>query len=170
MVLENLRDLATTDDRGVSTIIGVILMVAVTIVMAGVVGGYVLNQTNNMDTAQPNTQVEFNYDAADDQIAIVHDGGDTLTTDNTGKLSVSGDIAAGDISGGAWGANLDETGGSDTSEAVLTGSIEAGDTIFDTEDDSGAVSGDVSSGDRVELVWHSPSGDSSQRLGEFQAP
>lgn len=74
-----------TDERGVSPVIGVILMVAITVILAAVIGAFVLNLGSNLGQTGPSTQLSVsdasdNYDGSSDSALaeISHKGGDQV--------------------------------------------------------------------------------------------
>ena len=71
MVLES--DQSTS--RGVSPVIGVILMVAITVILAAVIGSFVLGVG---DEVQETPTASLTYDDGE----LVHQGGDSLKTDD----------------------------------------------------------------------------------------
>ncbi|MDZ7746553.1 MAG: type IV pilin N-terminal domain-containing protein [Halobacteriales archaeon] len=74
------------DDSAVSPVIGVILMVAITVILAAVIGTFVLGLGSNISSA-PTTQFSFDYDTSGSPTAtITHDGGDSI---DPAHLSVS---------------------------------------------------------------------------------
>jgi len=87
MVVDKIRSMLSVDDRGVSPVIGVILMVAITVILAAVIGTFVLGLGDSLQqTPQANLDVE---DASDDSPAVQgeepvgvlninHGGGDSL--------------------------------------------------------------------------------------------
>ncbi|MFC7080302.1 type IV pilin [Halorussus caseinilyticus] len=93
------------DDGAVSPVIGVILMVAITVILAAVIGTFVLGLGDRVSQASPNSQFTFEYaDNASDQagatadyVNITHDGGDGVESSQL-KISVDG-VTAWDESG-----------------------------------------------------------------------
>lgn len=70
-----------TDDRGVSPVLGVALLVAMTVILAGVIGFVVLGvDSGSADAPQPKLQFQEN---ADGNIAMIHEGGDRIDTSRT---------------------------------------------------------------------------------------
>jgi flagellin-like protein len=76
------------DDRGVSPVIGVILMVAITVILAAVIGTFVLGLGDSLQQA-PQSQISvadaddtanLSADETDDVLTISHDGGDELAS------------------------------------------------------------------------------------------
>ncbi|WP_276251059.1 type IV pilin N-terminal domain-containing protein [Haloarcula rara] len=88
------------DDAGVSPVVGVILMVAITVILAAVAGSFVLGLDDSTGNVAPQVSIECN--AADD--VITHEGGDNVEGDqldvlNAGSSSKSidsGTYTAGD--------------------------------------------------------------------------
>lgn len=101
----------------------------------------------------PNADIDFDYNADSGTVTVTHDGGDSITENNTGELTIQHDGMK-----ESWGDDLSPDGNT----AVVTGSISAGDTI-------GTIS-NITSGDEITLIWNSPDGESSTTLGDFQAP
>ncbi len=64
------------DDDAVSPVIGVILMVAITVILAAVIATFVLGLGDSLSNQAP--QASFTCDGD----ALVHDGGDELDGDN----------------------------------------------------------------------------------------
>jgi flagellin-like protein len=62
-----------TDERAVSPVIGVILMVAITVILAAVIGSFVLGIGGDIEAAP---QASLQFDAQNDD--IIHNGGDSL--------------------------------------------------------------------------------------------
>lgn len=84
------------DKRGVSPVIGVVLMVAVVVILAAVIGAFVLGLGGNQ---QSTPQASFSVDSSG---ALVMEGGDTLqgeniavTLDGTDQGATGGEITAG---------------------------------------------------------------------------
>jgi len=163
------------DEGAVSPVIGVILMVAVTVVLGAVIGAFVFGIGDKLGEPAPNAQINFDYNSDNEELSIVHDGGDSITEDNTGKLTVtSSDTALFDPSAGngAWGSTFtvvtDDAGNPVPAEALPSGSTTSGDTIYTSGNTGG--SGGVSSGAVVGLQWQSAGGSQSTTLGTFEAP
>ena len=87
-------------DRGVSPVIAVILMVAVTVIIASVIGTSVLDMTNTLDESPPTAQFDFEYEERytyTDEVGsitmtavkVTHAGGDTIPTENI-DLTING--------------------------------------------------------------------------------
>lgn len=79
------------DDRGVSPVIGVILMVAITVILAAVIGSFVLGLGDSLSNSAPQASFECDGDA------LIHAGGDTLNGDN---LNASTDLSGTNYSAG----------------------------------------------------------------------
>ena len=145
------------DERAVSPVIGVILMVAITVILAAVIGTFVLGLGNNLQETSPNANFQLDYNESDTdgeyEVSAVHQGGATISSDNTGSLS----LIAGD----------QRVNASDGDQDGLP--FSSGDTLVIDETTVGA--GNLpTSGDSVRVVWTSPNGESSQSLAEGKVP
>jgi flagellin-like protein len=101
MKLQNFKAMFD-EENAVSPVIGVILMVAITVILAAVVGSFVLGLGSSSSVA-PQASFDFDYDGT--EVTITHDGGDTIDADDltvTGSSSdailvaTADDISAGD--------------------------------------------------------------------------
>jgi len=86
-----------TDDRGVSPVIGVILMVAITVILAAVIGTFVLGLGDSLGESAPTASIDsevISDDATDDvdDIEFSHKGGDTIDLDNVRFASSNGNV------------------------------------------------------------------------------
>ena len=66
------------DDSAVSPVIGVILMVAITVILAAVIASFVLGLGDTAGDAAPQVSVSCNADANE----MIHEGGDDLEPGN----------------------------------------------------------------------------------------
>ena len=137
MELETL--LQTDDDRAVSPVIGVILMVAITVILAAVIGTFVLGLGDQVDDTTPNTQLAFDVDVDDDEldgVSIEHRGGDRI---DTGALSIF----------------LIDDEGRDI--ATASGEFESGFTVGDTRSAEGFAGEEETTEEVTIRVIHNPS-------------
>jgi len=65
------------DNRGVSPVIGVILMVAITVILAAVIGTFVLNLGGDLQQT-PQAQISIDADNTNNGVDISHNGGDAI--------------------------------------------------------------------------------------------
>jgi flagellin-like protein len=143
MKLTNL--LSDSDDsRGVSPVIGVILMVAITVILAAVIGTFVLGLGDSVESA-PQASFDFSVDSSDN-VEITHRGGDNINPNNV-EIRVNGE-------------EVQATNDDDSAFTELN-SFGAGDTV---EIDSGKVG----SNDNVDIVF--TSGDRQDIIGSFTVP
>ncbi|MUW14454.1 type IV pilin [Halorubrum sp. CBA1125] len=78
----NTDTLFDADDRAVSPVIGVILMVAITVILAAVIGTFVLGLGDSLGTSQPTAQLSVSLDETADTVTIEHRGGDSIESDS----------------------------------------------------------------------------------------
>ncbi|WP_135828464.1 type IV pilin [Halorussus halobius] len=110
------------DESGVSPVIGVILMVAITVILAAVIGTFVLDLGNQVQSSSPTASFSFDESVGnDDTVQIVHDGGDTISGD---QLSVNC---------GSWSGNSISAG--DTTQCDMS-SVETVQVVWESTDGS----------------------------------
>jgi len=147
----NLKELFT-EDRGVSPVIGVILMVAITVILAAVIGAFVLGLGDQASSSAP--QASFNYDFQNESNATVtHAGGDNIDSDTI-------EVNIGDTT--AFPDNAEENA---NSSGWDNGDITTGDELELYDDDNGNFAGET-----VRIIWSNPSGGSSNTLSERTWP
>ncbi|SEH58119.1 flagellin N-terminal-like domain-containing protein [Halopenitus malekzadehii] len=140
----NLNELFT-EDRAVSPVIGVILMVAITVILAAVIGTFVLGLGDDLQNTQPTASFDFEFNSTNGT-TISHAGGDTIADGAIVTINATGDGLAGDTT---WGTP-----------------ISAGDSEHVRKSD-----GDGNwSGETVSVNWESADGSSSAQLGAQDAP
>jgi flagellin-like protein len=113
----NLTQLFTSDesDRAVSPVIGVILMVAITVILAAVIGTFVLGLGDQVQQTSPNAN--WNWDSPDDtNLDLTHEGGDPVTATNVEVTSSGVDLGTDTgttacSDGTAWGGNSEISAG-----------------------------------------------------------
>ncbi|WP_396611914.1 type IV pilin [Haloferax sp. S1W] len=69
-----------TEDRAVSPVIGVILMVAITVILAAVIGTFVLGLGDQVQETAPQASFAFDYDGTD--LVITHESGEAVNNDS----------------------------------------------------------------------------------------
>ena len=76
--------LQSNDDRAVSPVIGVILMVAITVILAAVIATFVLGLGDSLSNNAPQASFDFDPNGNSGNGAIVMTGGDELDGTNVG--------------------------------------------------------------------------------------
>jgi len=156
------------DDKAVSPVIGVILMVAITVILAAVIGTFVLGLGDQVQDTSPQASFGFDYtnpSSDGDSLTITHQSGDEIEAANV-DVVVSGASDDDDTS--------DLNQAYDWGSAPISGSgpVSAGTSI--TLDDSTIGDGTSNpldlSGASVRVVWSSSDGSSSSTLGEWSGP
>jgi flagellin-like protein len=170
------------DEDAVSPVIGVILMVAITVILAAVIGTFVLGLGDQVQSSAPNANFQFEYNADvgggttngfedpsagsptlnEDEIEVSHNGGQDVERSNL-ELQV-GSIAVNDFTTSNNGIDS----GDNWPSTLETGSTV---TIGDNSDFDGSGGADnFAAGDDVRVIWNSPSGDSSNTIGSSTVP
>jgi flagellin-like protein len=129
-----------TEDRAVSPVIGVILMVAITVILAAVIGTFVLGLGDQVDDNAPQVTLTFNYDTTGPTVNVTHDGGETLE-----------------------GSTLELVGSDSGSiNGSVSGDFSAGDKVFSNET--------YAPGETLRVVWTNPNGGSTNTIARSTAP
>ncbi|WP_425492262.1 type IV pilin [Halovivax gelatinilyticus] len=81
--------MGTDDKRAVSPVIGVILMVAITVILAAVIAAFVMDIGPGSEST-PNSQIDISVD--DDTISFSHDGGDSFQAEDV-VVNIQGEDA-----------------------------------------------------------------------------
>ncbi len=136
------------DDDAVSPVIGVILMVAITVILAAVIGTFVLGLGGEIRSNPPQAQFTFD-EASNEDLTITHDGGDKV---DVGNMNVTG---------------------SDSSTSITACQSNSGTTVWPatelTAGDSCTVpNGQLDSGETIRVTWESDDGSSSGTLATYE--
>jgi len=138
----NIKELFT-DDSAVSPVIGVILMVAITVILAAVIGSFVLNLGGSLQQNAPQASFGFDYNGTTD-VTITHESGDTI---EAARLNVTGVNS----SATEW-------------DSVASGPVSAGSSATFVASGSGFDS------ETIRVVWQSENGENSATLATSTAP
>ncbi|MCU4716804.1 type IV pilin N-terminal domain-containing protein [Halapricum hydrolyticum] len=141
-----------SDDDAVSPVIGVILMVAITVILAAVIASFVLGLGDTTQTT-PSASFDFDYDSNNNAVTITHQSGDTLTASQV-SVNVNGTDPG---SVGTNGYSFTDFSGSE---------ISSGSTATVSEGTTPPTIG----GAEITVTWQSDDGESSSTLGSFDVP
>jgi len=127
------------DDRAVSPVIGVILMVAITVILAAVIGTFVLGLGDQVQSTTP--QASFGFDQGTTDVTANKIGGDQVDIPATSVTITHESGSTIDAS------NLDVTVDGKTAYTALSDP-----DTDDIDEVGGTFSGDVSAGSSVTIV------------------
>jgi flagellin-like protein len=130
------------DERAVSPVIGVILMVAITVILAAVIATFVLDLGRDQQRA-PQASFNFEGDSTSD-VTVTHNGGDTISSDNIVFRGA-----------GTGGVTWTSTGAGASPPAV---DVNAG-----TNTDPGA-----SAAGTLRVIWSDPNSDQTSTLATYE--
>ena len=129
-----------SDDNAVSPVIGVILMVAITVILAAVIGTFVLGLGEGVQNQSP--QVTWDYEQSGSGGSI------TVTAAHTGGDSIDGD-------------NLEIK-----SDCTSTNNPFSGSTV--TAGNSGQIASSCSDGDVTRIVYNNPDSAKTSVIGKYE--
>jgi flagellin-like protein len=145
-----LKRLFTADEenRAVSPVIGVILMVAITVILAAVIGTFVLGLGDQVQQTSPNAQWDWEADSTNNELDITHEGGDPVTASNLEVTSTTNSPvnSCNDDTASNWG----------------TSEVSAGD-MCSPEDGTGTLEG------TYRLIWTADGGGQSSTLTSYES-
>jgi flagellin-like protein len=157
-------------ERAVSPVIGVILMVAITVILAAVIASFVLGLGQGNDPA-PTPTIESDF--SPDELVFSVTGGDDFDAsvaemqldvtveDSSGNSNdISADVALDDGSSSTYGSNGND--GVDIDMSDVSDDVTAGDSITVTPEDASTY--EITEWD-VQIVWN-PSDQDSQVIYE----
>jgi len=155
------------DDRAVSPVIGVILMVAITVILAAVIGTFVLGLGDQVQNTTPRASIGFDtgtYSGGTgvDYVNITHESGDAISGSNL-QVTLTG---ASTNFPADWPNTDDVTAGSEI--AVVSSDRDSGNVDANRELRSADLA-DLG-GETLRVVYDSPDSDSSSTLGKFEIP
>jgi len=182
-----IRKLLDSDDA-VSPVIGVILMVAITVILAAVIATFVLGLGEQVSSTAPQASFtfEFNeeYDGVNGALSMTHDGGDSIKQN---ELIVRGQNGTNGPNAGTnhnwnseWEIFADIGPGDNPSNTELNtpagnGDLFTGSVSGETGGESAVVSGDfiefpVNTDAELRIVYEAQRGDTSATLGTWEGP
>ena len=145
------------DDDAVSPVIGVILMVAITVILAAVIASFVLGLGDSQQQT-PQASWGFDYDSSetsagdftqqlggDGQLTIAHEGGDAIDPE---RLTLN--------DGGDDGPTADFTDAGIDSDSDMTAGTE--------------VVSQIDNDDEIDVIWTDQDEQSSTTLATYEGP
>jgi flagellin-like protein len=144
-----------TDDDAVSPVIGVILMVAITVILAAVIASFALSFADSGGSGAPQVSFDTDYNETNDNVVtLTVQSGDTFDAEN---VEFEGDLATQDDAG----IESEGEDWTDSSEFTDGDSVSAGDSV-----EVGVSGPDYV----VELVWQGDDGGDSSIIRTLEGP
>ena len=140
------------DDDAVSPVIGVILMVAITVILAAVIASFVLGLGDQNNPA-PTASFDFDFDNSNDQVTVTHEDGDEIAAAN---LFIRGEqIDASSTFGSSADQTWSNAGGVDPAAAGQSITID----LSSPSDEY-----------VIRMVWEDPDSDQTSTLSTDEGP
>lgn len=156
-----------TNERAISPVIGVVVLIAITVLLVAIGGMFVFGLTDDPEPA-PEMSFRFEYVGETNAITITVKAGRTITAANTDRLVVIVDGTNGDTRT-VWaqdgGAVVDLNDGDLRSGMSITIDDATG---TDTGDET--LPFDLESGDELRIVWQAPDDDRTFTLARDTVP
>jgi flagellin-like protein len=144
----------------VSPVIGVILMVAITVILAAVIASFVLGLGDQAQQATPQASFSFEYsEGSPNTLDVTHDGGDSIQAN---ELHIRGSTTANS------GDSIDKTWAEISSSLATTNDVTAGNSVSIDNTLSGVstLNGEYD----VRVVYEPIEGDTSATLAQDTGP
>jgi flagellin-like protein len=134
-----------TEEEAVSPVIGIILMVAITVILASIVGVFAFDVFGQNSEEAPGIIFEYDYDDGANELTIRHQNGDVVKGSSLTFKEVGGS-SPGDATPSTWGGS----------------EVQAGDT---------EAVGNVNSDAEVLIVWEQQQqGEDTAVIGTWEGP
>jgi flagellin-like protein len=170
----NIKTFLFDDDRGVSPVIGVILMVAITVILAAVIAAFVLGLGDTNSTA-PSVTWDYDYDESDGTLTITNTGGDSFDPARV-ELQFDGldDTGTDGSNGTLSSVELDATSSddADVSSTSISDPSQAGQsvTIDLTGDNGNGPNAGGTTDFELDITFTSEDGGTSSTIGGTTGP
>lgn len=102
MAQQTIADGLTADDRGVSPVVGVVLLVAITVLLAATVGTMVMGFADDIGgpEGEPDANMSIAVDGLNESVTVTHEGGDDLEAE---RLRIDGDVEGAPVTWDEYG-------------------------------------------------------------------
>lgn len=149
---------ATANERGLSPVVGVILLVGITVLLAATAGAMVL-ELDGQPTSPPQAAFDFEYgaDGSNDSLTVGHVSGNTIPAANVEVVVASARNGSGTVT---TRRDWNELASDDVSE------VGSGMSVTVSRDTLGYSRLSLSRAD-VTVVWTAPNGDQTFVLSEW---
>ncbi|MFC7175839.1 type IV pilin N-terminal domain-containing protein [Halosegnis marinus] len=176
----DLKQLFSEEDA-VSPVIGVILMVAITVILAAVIGTFVLGLGDQVQSSAPNANFQFQYEdtnlngTATIETTVTHNGGQDVDSSAVevqigGETAYATQVASNEIQTTDGFTGTLSTGSTASFNATNAGSPAANAKVVDSAGTFTNGFTAISGGDTVRVIWTSPNGGSSNTIGSSTVP
>jgi len=160
----------SADDKAVSPVIGVILMVAITVILAAVIGTFVLGLGDTANSRIPQADYQASYSSSDETLTFAHENGETIgqarlsiVSDGTAFCAEPGNSSSCASGDSVTSVTLDSQ--ADTSDWVSGDEMTAGKQATIVAEDSKSLSDS-----EVRVIYEDASGDTSGTLRRWSGP
>jgi len=152
-----------TDDDAVSPVIGVILMVAITVILAAVIASFVLGLGQDTGNNSPNASFDVEFNSGESLASVASSAGSIDITHESGDTVADTElfIRGSDIGTNASGEWHQQKGAAAITAANGGSDVSSGSTI---------TVGADSRAYEIRVVWEPPEKDTSSTLSESTGP
>lgn len=150
-------------ERGQSEVIGVVLLVGIVVLLAGLAGLFIFDLSDDNLEKAPQTNFEVDQYGDDNmKVRLYHDGGDVITDTDAINVTVDGTNELAEHGVSFSNANGDIDSQTDVFFAKNGSDIEASDSTLGTGYDG------LAPGTEIRVVWNPEDADNSAILFEYE--
>lgn len=159
------------DSRGVTPVVGIILLISITVLLAATVGAFVMGLEEDVQQSAPTVAMQFDYDAADgtgsDTLKIIHDTGGGLAPAQTYvKVQDADCVGSSDNPNGEYQAT-DDFGEHQEIAAGMSMQLDASLPGGTTLCSGGQLELETAT---VKVVWRASAGTNSHTMATWHGP
>lgn len=161
------------EEQAVSQVVGVVLMVGITVLLAATAGSFFLGLTNDKQTTSPRVAITTDYDTSsasppEESIKVTHDTGDTVDASRV-EIAVKGAKVSGSTVDKRY--TWQELASSSPDDVSAGMSVEIDKNTLKAPGDSSVTYSQLSlRGATVKVVWTSPDDGQTFILGDWAGP
>ena len=151
---------ASDENRAVSPVIGVILMVAITVILAAVIGTFVLGLGDQVQQTPPNAQWDWDQNDSD-ALEVTHEGGDDVAVSTLEVTNSGGNLPGGPTCSAQYSTPSNNNWSSDP--------VTAGTSCLVTNGTAAGTTNPMEADGTYRLIWTADGGGSSSTLTTYEA-
>lgn len=151
-------------ERGQSEVIGVVLLVGIVVLLAGIAGLFIFDLSDDNLEKAPQTNFEVDQYGNDTrQVRLYHDGGDVITDTDAITVTVDGTDEPAE-----HGVNFSNADGEIDSQTDVFFSKNSSDEVFASESTIDDTHRPLDAGTEIRIVWNPEDADNSAILFEYE--
>jgi FlaG/FlaF family flagellin (archaellin) len=160
-------------EQAVSQVVGVVLMVGITVLLAATAGSFFLGLTNDKQTTSPRVAITTDYDASsasppEESLKLTHESGDTVQADRVDVVVKGAEVSGSTVDERYTWAELASSGPDEVAAGMA---VEVDRNTLKAPGDPSVAYGELSLRDAtVKVIWTNPDDGQTFVLGDWAGP